>query len=232
MKILSIETSGKICGISILEDKKVIKEVTLDNGLTHSETLMPLIQKTFEELNFKINDIDLIICDKGPGSFTGLRIGVATAKAFSDALSIKTIGISSLEALCYNVEKSGVICSLIDAKNDNCYWCITENTDGNYIVRRNFDINNINDIFDEIKKLSLTYNLTFVGDGATKYKNKILEVLPESNFCEENISPAKLALCGLVHFKLGEPTGELLPMYLRKSQAEIVLEEKQNAENK
>ena len=227
MKILSIETSGKICGISILEDKKVIKEVTLDNGLTHSETLMPLIQKNFEELNFKINDIDLIVCDKGPGSFTGLRIGVATAKAFSDALNIKAIGISSLESLCYNIEETGVICSLIDAKNDNCYWCICENIDGTYIIRRIFDINNIDDILGELKNLKLEYNLTFVGDGAIIHKDTILEQLPNSIFCQNNtISPTKLAICGLSHFKSGEDLGDLLPMYLRKSQAEIVLEEK------
>ena len=232
MKILSIETSGKICGISILEDKKVLKEIVLDNGLTHSETLMPTIKKAFDELNHNISDIDLIVCDKGPGSFTGIRIGVATAKAFSDSLNIKTIGVSSLEALCYNVKKSGVICSLIDAKNDNCYWCIVENTGRNYIIRRNFDINNISYILEELKNSDLKYDLTFVGDGATNYQNKILDVLPKSNFCEENISSTKLALCGLTHFNENRNLDELLPMYLRKSQAEIVLEEKQNAKNK
>lgn len=232
MKILSIETSGKICGISILENKKVLKEISLDNGLTHSETLMPTIRNTFDELNLTINDIDLIVCDKGPGSFTGIRIGVATAKSFSDALNIQTIGVSSLEALCYNVEKTSVICSLIDAKNENCYWCVCENIEGKYIIRREFDIGNIEEILTELKNLKLEYNLTFVGDGAVNYKNKILEALPKSNFCDENISPTKLALCGLTHLKEDENLDELLPMYLRKSQAEIVLEEKQNAENK
>ena len=231
MKILSIETSGKICGISILEDKNVIKEIVLDSGLTHSETLMPLIKQAFNSLDLTLKNIDLIVCDKGPGSFTGIRIGIATAKAFSDALNIQTIGISSLEALCYNVEKSQVICSLIDAKNDNCYWSIFENADGNYLLRRDFDINNINNILSELKELKLEYTLTFVGDGALAHKHKILEALPDSKFCEKEISPTKLALCGLHHFQSENALGELLPMYLRKSQAEIALEEKKNVPN-
>lgn len=232
MKILSIETSGKICGVSILDNTKILKEFTLGNGLTHSETLMPIIKNILEDLNYKINDIDLIVCDKGPGSFTGIRIGVATAKAFSDALNIKAIGISSLEALCYNIEKPSVICSIIDAKNDNCYWCVCENIEENYLIRRNFDISNIEDILKELKSLNLGYCLTFVGNGAINYKNKILEYLPESKFCKKDISSSKLALCGLSHYETDENIDELLPMYLRKSQAEIVMEEKQNAKNK
>ena len=170
MRILSIETSGKICGISILEDRNIIKELILDNGLTHSETLMSLIKQAFDNLDFKLNDIDLIVCDKGPGSFTGIRIGVATAKAFSDALNIQTIGISSLEALCYNVEGNQVICSLIDAKNDKCYWSVFENANGNYLLRRKFDINNITDILSELKELNLEYTLTFIDLVAPAFK--------------------------------------------------------------
>ena len=92
MKILSIDTSSKICGVAVLEDNNLIKEVAQDNGLTHSETLMPIIKETLEEVSLSLNDIDLIVCDKGPGSFTGIRIGVATAKAFSDSLNIQGIG--------------------------------------------------------------------------------------------------------------------------------------------
>ena len=119
MKILRIDTSSNICGIAVLEDANLLKEISQNNGLTHSETLMPIIKNTLENLNIALKDIDLIVCDKGPGSFTGIRIGVATAKAFSDSLDIKSVGISSLEAMVYNVKTNGVICSLIDAKNDN-----------------------------------------------------------------------------------------------------------------
>ena len=225
MKILSIDTSSKICGIAILEDKKLIKEVLQDNGLTHSETLMPIIKNTLEEINLSLNDMDLIVCDKGPGSFTGIRIGVATTKAFSDSLDIKAIGISSLESLAYNVKSEGVICSLIDAKNDNVYVGVFENIDDKYILRRNFSTENINSLLEEFK--SAQYDITFVGDGATNYKSQILESLPNSIFVENNdLSAYNLGLAGLKHFE-DNLFDDVLPLYLRKPQAERMLEMQQ-----
>ena len=225
MKILSIDTSSKICGIAVLEDKKLIKEILLDNGLTHSETLMPIIKNTLEDINLSLNDMDLIVCDKGPGSFTGIRIGVATTKAFSDSLNIKAIGISSLESLAYNVKSEGVICSLIDAKNDNVYVGVFENIDGKYILRRNLSTENISSLLEEFKDAE--YNITFVGDGTTNYKSQILEVLPNSIFVEDNnLSAYNLGLAGLKHFE-DNIFDDVLPLYLRKPQAERMLEMQQ-----
>ena len=99
MKVLSIETSSKICSVAILEDTKLVKKIELNNGLTHSESLMPLIKQILEETNLTLSQMDLLVCDIGPGSFTGIRIGVATVKAFSDSLDIPAVGISSLEGL-------------------------------------------------------------------------------------------------------------------------------------
>ena len=226
MKILSIDTSSKICGVAVLENENLVKEVLQDNGLTHSETLMPIIKKILEDVNLSLNDIDLIVCDKGPGSFTGIRIGVATVKAFADSLGIKTIGISSLEALAYNVTNNSVICSLIDAKNENVYVGVFEKNDNQYILRRNFSAENISDILGEFKDAE--YNLTFVGDGALAYKDKILEVLPNSNFIINNdLSAYKLGLAGLKHFNDND-FADVLPLYLRKPQAERLLESKLN----
>ena len=119
MKILSIDTSSNICAVAILENETLLKEISQNNGFTHSENLMPMIQELFSALNLTLNDIDLIVCDKGPGSFTGIRIGTATAMGFSNSLNIESIGISSLEALAYNIKEPSIICSLIDAKKDN-----------------------------------------------------------------------------------------------------------------
>lgn len=91
MKILSIDTSSSICSIAILEDNKVIKEISNDDATTHSVKLMPQVEQIFKETNLTLNDMDLIACDKGPGSFTGIRIGIATVKAFFDVTNIKTI---------------------------------------------------------------------------------------------------------------------------------------------
>ena len=124
MKILSIDTASPICSVGILEDNKLIEDINTNNGLTHSEKLMPMIKQLLEETNLTLKDIDLLVCDKGPGSFTGIRIGVATIKAFADSLNIPSVGISSLDVLAYNVKEDGYICSLIDAKNSNVYFAL------------------------------------------------------------------------------------------------------------
>ena len=132
MKILSIDTASDICGVSILEETSLICKFDKNTGRTHSENLMPMIQQAFHEANLTLSDIDLLVCDNGPGSFTGIRIGIATAKAFHDSLSIPCIGVSSLESFAYSIEKDGLIVSILDAKNDNCYFALYERKNSIY----------------------------------------------------------------------------------------------------
>ena len=91
LKILSIDTSSNICSIALLEDTNTIQELNIKNAKTHSENLMPLLDKLLTTHHLDLEDIECIVCDKGPGSFTGIRIGVATTKAFSDSLNIPCI---------------------------------------------------------------------------------------------------------------------------------------------
>ena len=122
MKILCIDTSSNLCSVAILDNTKLEKKIELNNGLTHSETLMPTIQELLDTCNLTLKNIDLLVCGIGPGSFTGLRIGIATVKAFSDSLNIPCVGITSLEAYAHSVKQDGLICSTIDCKNNNCYF--------------------------------------------------------------------------------------------------------------
>ena len=191
MKILSITTSSKICGVAILEDTSIIKEINLNNGLTHSETLMPLIKQIFEETNLTLSDIDLLVSDIGPGSFTGIRIGISTVKAFADSLGIPSIGVNSLDSLTYNC-------------------------------------GNIENLLLEIKEINPEYDITFVGDGATTYKNVILEYLPSAKFIDNNdLSASKVGFAGFYNYTTHN-IQEAIPLYLRKSEAEKKLEEKLN----
>ena len=125
MKILAIDTSSQTCGVCILEDKNKIYLENIITDRSHSIKLMPIIEEAFKKSNLSLNDIDLIVCDKGPGSFTGIRIGVATAKAFADSLDKTLTGISSLEALACKVlisntcKEGEFICSILNAKNHN-----------------------------------------------------------------------------------------------------------------
>ncbi len=231
MKILSITTSSKICGVAILEDNSIIKEINLNNGLTHSESLMPLIKQIFDETNLTLSDIDLLVSDIGPGSFTGIRIGISTVKAFADSLGIQSIGVSSLDSLTYNCENMGVICSLIDAKKNNVYCEMYENilnSAFSHIVRRKASFENIENFLSEIKEINLDYNITFVGDGACAYKDIILKYLPSANFVENNdLSAFKVGFAGLYNY-MTQNVHEVMPLYLRKSEAEKKMEEKLN----
>ena len=227
MKILSIDTSSKICAVAILENDKLIKEIKIDNGLTHSEKLMPIIEQILDETNLSLKDINLLVCDKGPGSFTGIRIGVATVKAFTDSLQIPAIGISSLEALAYNVKKEGLICSLIDAKNSNVYFSLYELKNNKYELIENY----LSDSIDNVLEILKNYNkqITFVGDGAIVNKALILSTITNCEFTTSNdLNSYCLGLAGLNSYN-NNNIEDVLPLYLKKPQAERMLEEKNNA---
>ncbi len=226
MKILSIDTSSIICAVGILENDKLIKEIKIDNGLTHSEKLMPIIKQILDETNLTLKDIDLLVCDIGPGSFTGIRIGIATVKAFTDSLKIPLVGISSLEALAYNIKEEGLICSLIDAKNENVYFSLYRLKNGNYDLVQNYLADSVDNILDILKK----YNekIIFIGDGAIVNKEKIKNTIQNPIFSTLNdLSSYSLGLAGLNSYK-NNSVQNVLPLYLRKPQAERMLEEKNN----
>lgn len=215
MKILGIDTSSKRCTVCILEDNNVIIELHSDDEKTHSQTLMPLIDEMFKKIDLSLKDIDMLACCVGPGSFTGVRIGISTAKAFADVYNFKTFGVSSLEGLAYNIKeeisllhtssaaKTGsspenskdckdytnqnislIICSLIDAKNENVYYGLF---DENYNKIEKLSTCSIDDLIDKLKKLDKP--IAFVGDGALAYKEKLEQHLCKSlnNFSEINL---------------------------------------------
>ena len=118
MRILAIDTSSPICSVAILENDNLIDEINLDDGRTHSENLMPLIDSILKRNNLDIKNIEMISCCVGPGSFTGIRIGVATIKPMAEVLNIKVASVTSLEVLSKNVENAETIVSLIDSRNN------------------------------------------------------------------------------------------------------------------
>ncbi len=230
MKILSIDTSSQICTVCICEDNNVLIELNNDNEKTHSQKLMPMIHEAFEKINLSLNDINLLACSQGPGSFTGIRIGISTVKAFSDAKNIPIVGVSSLEGLAYNLNINGLICSLIDAKNNNVYYGLFEfenNNLKNNIVLSSDDINNT---IEYIINLQTNHNsISFVGDGTYLYKDLIISKLYNKfsniSFAENSkniacsISIAKSAYNKYKNGEFGD-SNSIFPLYLRVSQAE------------
>ncbi len=235
MKILAVDTSSKLCSVAILEDTNLIKKLELDNGLTHSETLMPLIQQLLNECSLSLNNIDLLVSDVGPGSFTGIRIGVSSCKAFSDSLNIPCVGISSLEVLAYNIQNDGIICSTIDCKNNNCYFALYELNSGNYNVLIEPCAKSVNDVLDLLNSQYYNKCISFVGDGIPSEKlHSIYDNNADSevtkNIISSYLNVENLGTAGYKKFinnkKIGE---EILPLYLKKPQAQIQLEEKLKA---
>ena len=228
MKILSIDTASDLCTVAVLEDINCITEIIVNDARNHSEKIMPVIEQALQETNLSLKDINLFVCDKGPGSFTGIRIGVGTVLAFQDSLNIPCVGISSLEALAYNVQQDGLICSLIDAKNNNVYFGLFKLENSGYSQIGNFEFKTIDEILTLLKYY--TCPITFVGDGAVTHKDLLKANFENCLFTNKNqLSSYSLGLAGLNTYKKGIQTS-LIPLYLRKSQAERALEEKTKKE--
>lgn len=230
MKILSIDTASDICGISILEDNHLICQLDENTGKTHSENLMPMLEKAFTQTNLTLKDMNLLVCDKGPGSFTGIRIGIATVKAFHDSLGIPCTSVSSLEAFAYSIDQDGLIASIIDCKNNNCYFALYERKNDEYseiIAPTAITIEKVFHICEE--KISSSSPITFVGDGVTSYQELITQKWKENiilaNPKQNQLNSYYLGLAGYDKFKKNA-LEEVLPSYLKKPQAQRQLEEK------
>lgn len=223
MKILSVDTASLVCSVCILEDMDVIYHKKIENGLTHSEKLLPMIKEAFDATSLNLSDIDLYACSTGPGSFTGIRIGISTLKAFIDVYDKPSIGISSLEGLSYNLDNNDLTCCLIDARNQNVYCGIFKD----HIQVGDLEFDHIDNICNSLKDYSQE-NITFVGDASAIYKDQLEKVFTKACFADEEQNKSNaisIAKAAFMHYKKGEENLGLSPLYLRKSQAERLLEE-------
>jgi len=233
LKILAIDTSSSICSVAILEDKNIIIEKHNDDEKTHSQKLMPLIDEIFKESNLTLDDIDLLACGQGPGSFTGIRIGISTVKAFADVKSIPIIGVTSLEALAYNINTDGLIATLIDAKHDNVYFALYDLKDGKYTQVIEPVSDSISNVIQSLKDFDTV--LTFVGDGSEVHRDLLASEFSNCVFAtstqniQTSISIGKSAFDKYTTSDY-KPEFSLSPIYLKKSQAEINLENSRKKE--
>lgn len=217
MLVLSVDTSSSVCAVSLQENYNLIDEIDLDNGKTHSENFMPIVAEILEKNNKELKDINLIAAVVGPGSFTGIRIGIASIKALAEVYNIPVVEVTSLESLARNVEVKNVVCSLIDAKNNQVYAGIF---DANYEKLEDYIADDINTVIESLKKYN---NIILVGDGSEKFADLLKENLVKVEFSNENKQKAFSAgLIGLKKFEKNEVKNadSINPIYLRKSQAE------------
>ncbi len=230
MKILALETATKVCSVAILEDNKVLIEKTVNSSQNHSEVLLDLIQEALKSADLAVSDIDEFAISSGPGSFTGLRVACATAKAFAFTEKAWVYEVSTLDSLAYNAVgelKKATIIPIIDARRQQVYFSVYELDNSN--ITRKIEYNCID--FTEVLDLAKGYeNVFFVGDGVELFRDSILE----SGFktlSEENINAKASSL--VVGFNDANKRNfkSLKLFYFKKSQAERELEERLQKQN-
>ena len=230
MRILAIDTSGQNCSVAIIDEEKVICDFNLSIGTTHSETLLPMIDEVCKTSRIDLSEVDVLACGIGPGSFTGLRIGLATIKGFALAQNKNVIGVPTLDALAYNIANfEGIICSVLDARNNNVYAGIYKYENDKLVLQDDYITENLDTLIDILK--SKNEKVMFVGDGAVSFKQQFKNALSENaKFAPLHLnnqlssSVAKAALDRALENDFDD-ADTLNPMYLKKSQAERTFEE-------
>ena len=233
MKILAIDTSAAAVSAAIVDDGKILAEEYLNIGLTHSQTLLPVIDNVLKNAKISINEIDMLASSNGPGSFTGVRIGVSTVKGMGLAADVPCVGVSTLEALAYNLFGLPVIaCAVMDARREQVYNAVFELKTDNTVQRLTPDrAIPITELGEELVKYDLPVYL--VGDGAELCYNMLGEM--KNNIL---LTPAHLryqrassvAVLGARIFSNGNKeeyaANKMLPSYLRLPQAERELKQR------
>ncbi|MBE7037294.1 MAG: tRNA (adenosine(37)-N6)-threonylcarbamoyltransferase complex dimerization subunit type 1 TsaB [Ruminococcaceae bacterium] len=219
MNILAIDTSSLNATVALMNDEKVIGEYTISNKKTHSQVIMPMICELLEKCSLCMDDIDVFATGIGPGSFTGLRIGIATAKALCQAKQKKIIGISSLASLAKNVsDTEKTICPIIDARRGDVYNALYKN---GVCIKEDRAIS-LDELFEELKGK----DVLFLGDGAIVYKDKIIEKMGDNAyFADIHNMLSKASSIAALAYKRAEQKDfddyhTILPIYLRSCQAE------------
>lgn len=231
MKILSVDTSSKICNINLYEDGKNIMYKEIKEDITHAKKLMTGIEEVLKTTNTKLEDITYFGSIVGPGSFTGIRIGVSTIKAFALALNIDIIPGTSLELLEENayeeqeVNKGDYILSIIDARNKEVYGSVAK-INKEYTERLNF-AGNINDFIEFAKNIieKESKNEIIIKEPKEKEKIKILVVGNGKKLFEEELQD-RLNDFGIIYIKDEEQRGKYLGKLMEKNISKKVSSEK------
>lgn len=226
MRILGFDTSAKAASVALSENGKLISEFYLDSGFTHSETVLPMAKAVLDAARITPSDVDLFAVNCGPGSFTGLRIGIAAVKALGMSLEKPCAAVSTLEALAYNMQSTGgIICAAMDARCNQVYTAFFE-SDGINIIRLCEDRAVSTDVlFEDIKKLSAEKGerIWLVGDGANlcykKFGEEFVKTAPPQLLLG-HASGTCIAAKRLYENGETVTSAELVPNYLRLAQAE------------
>lgn len=234
MIILSVDSSSKVATVALMKDQKLLGEITLNDKKEHSVILMSIIEDLLKNNSLTIDDIDGYVVSKGPGSFTGLRIGMATIKGLSFGSNKPYVSISSLDALAHSVSNfDGLICPIMDALRNSVYTALYKNNSSSSYSNKlekllDYTALDIDELIEVIKKKN--EKVIFIGDGVDKFKDYLIKNCPNCYFPPNHINLIRAS-------SLGELGSELLkngisddpnstPFYLKKPQAEREYEQR------
>lgn len=235
MVILGIESSAQSASAAIVKDGKLLSEMFLNVGLTHSVTLLPLIRQTVEGAGISVDDIDAVAVSNGPGSFTGVRIGVSTAKGIAQPDDKKCVPVSTLEAIAYPlINSNAIVVSVMDARCQQVYCAVFDCYNNEMTRITQDDAVSLENLCDMLKKFDK--DIILIGDGtdiAYNYMSAEISNLYKASPIFKYQRASSVAM--LAENKLSNNEGaitasDLVPSYLRLSQAERELKKKKENE--
>ncbi len=235
MKILAVDTSSSVASVAVAEDTRIIGEYTINHKKTHSQKLMPMIKELMDNLELAPGDVDVYAASTGPGSFTGLRIGVAAIKAMAFAAGKPVASVPTLDALAYNIPVGErMVCPIMDARNNQVFTALYRYEKDTQFKLTEYMGIHITELVDLVK--GKNEKVIFLGDGVERHRDFInLELGDLCGFAPDHLLLQRAASVIQAAFIMAskgrlESSFEMAPFYLRKSQAERELELKQKRE--
>lgn len=225
MNYLVIETSAHTVSVAVVTLEGVLGELTMNTGHTHSEKLMPVMDALLEQLDLSLSDLQGLVVASGPGSFTGIRIGMATVKGLAHGAGLPVLPVSTLEGLAWNLAGcGGLVCPLLDARRDQVYAALF---DCSGAIPLRLEADSAQAISDVIQALKARQEpVWFTGDALPRFKALIEEAMGgQARFPQKHLWHQRAASLGMAALlaepgRLPVPYGEAVPQYLKKTEAE------------
>lgn len=231
MKILSLETSAQTASAAINADGRILAEMNITAGLTHSQTLIPAVNALLATARLSLSDMDLLAVSHGPGSFTGIRIGIGAVKGMAQGLGKPCLGISTLEGIANNFRGlPGIVCPVMDARCKQVYTALFEGKEGGMERLWPDDAISITDLGEKLQTLGKP--VVLAGDGAELCYKELSQTVPGLTLAPIQMRLQRAACVGFAAEKalsdgvLPISPAELMPVYLRLPQAERELKKK------
>ena len=225
MKILALDSSGLVATVAVVTEEAMLAEYTVNYKKTHSQTLLPMLNEIVKIIDMELSEIDAIAVAAGPGSFTGLRIGSATAKGLGLALNKPIVPVPTLDGLAYNLYGTDkLICPMMDARRNQVYTGLYEFDASEFKVIKQQIAISVDDIIEELNQLGR--EVIILGDGTPVYQEQIKEKLKVAySFAPAHLCRQRAGAIGVLGLELYrrnevQTASEHEPVYLRLSQAE------------